>query len=124
MLFVFAAAPQAVMDDWYFQMYYDDLPVWGFIGKVRSSSNGSSRAATGVAQQHADLSSSYGRKHRRQQAMARRQQPQLRTHRECSAAGWGGTDSAKVQRDLKQQRLAAIAAAKPGGLCSNQRAAV
>ncbi len=21
-------------DDWYFQMYYDDLPVWGFIGKV------------------------------------------------------------------------------------------
>eukprot|EP00878_Enallax_costatus_P011698 GHUV01012213.1.p1 GENE.GHUV01012213.1~~GHUV01012213.1.p1 ORF type:complete len:157 (+),score=23.99 GHUV01012213.1:127-597(+) len=25
---------KAVMDDWYFQMYYDDLPVWGFIGKV------------------------------------------------------------------------------------------
>jgi hypothetical protein len=25
---------QAVRDDWYFQMYYDDLPVWGFIGKV------------------------------------------------------------------------------------------
>jgi hypothetical protein len=25
---------QAVKDDWYFQMYYDDLPVWGFIGKV------------------------------------------------------------------------------------------
>lgn len=25
---------QAVMDDWYFQMYYDDLPVWGFIGKM------------------------------------------------------------------------------------------
>eukprot|EP00882_Tetradesmus_deserticola_P008078 GHRQ01008508.1.p1 GENE.GHRQ01008508.1~~GHRQ01008508.1.p1 ORF type:complete len:612 (+),score=239.25 GHRQ01008508.1:279-2114(+) len=25
---------RAVMDDWYFQMYYDDLPVWGFIGKV------------------------------------------------------------------------------------------
>ena len=21
-------------DDWYFQMYYDDLPVWGFVGKV------------------------------------------------------------------------------------------
>jgi hypothetical protein len=33
----FAAAMQAVMDDWYFQMYYDDLPVWGFIGKVCSS---------------------------------------------------------------------------------------
>lgn len=26
--------PQAVEDDWYFQMYYDDLPVWGFIGKT------------------------------------------------------------------------------------------
>ena len=26
--------PQAVKDDWYFQMYYDDLPVWGFIGKM------------------------------------------------------------------------------------------
>jgi hypothetical protein len=26
--------PQAVEDDWYFQMYYDDLPVWGFIGKM------------------------------------------------------------------------------------------
>lgn len=25
---------QAVQDDWYFQMYYDDLPVWGFIGKM------------------------------------------------------------------------------------------
>lgn len=25
---------QAVKDDWYFQMYYDDLPVWGFIGKM------------------------------------------------------------------------------------------
>jgi hypothetical protein len=25
---------QAVEDDWYFQMYYDDLPVWGFIGKM------------------------------------------------------------------------------------------
>eukprot|EP00197_Chlamydomonas_leiostraca_P002553 CAMPEP_0202857270 /NCGR_PEP_ID=MMETSP1391-20130828/278_1 /ASSEMBLY_ACC=CAM_ASM_000867 /TAXON_ID=1034604 /ORGANISM="Chlamydomonas leiostraca, Strain SAG 11-49" /LENGTH=606 /DNA_ID=CAMNT_0049536053 /DNA_START=73 /DNA_END=1893 /DNA_ORIENTATION=+ len=24
----------AVEDDWYFQMYYDDLPVWGFIGKM------------------------------------------------------------------------------------------
>jgi transmembrane 9 superfamily protein 1 len=26
---------QAVEEDWYFQMYYDDLPVWGFIGKVQ-----------------------------------------------------------------------------------------
>ncbi|KAF5841346.1 hypothetical protein DUNSADRAFT_13422 [Dunaliella salina] len=24
----------AVREDWYFQMYYDDLPVWGFIGKM------------------------------------------------------------------------------------------
>ncbi|KIY94368.1 Putative phagocytic receptor 1b [Monoraphidium neglectum] len=24
----------AVRDDWYFQMYFDDLPVWGFVGKV------------------------------------------------------------------------------------------
>jgi len=23
-----------VRDDWYFQMYYDNLPVWGFVGKV------------------------------------------------------------------------------------------
>lgn len=25
---------RAVSEDWYFQMYYDDLPVWGFIGKM------------------------------------------------------------------------------------------
>ncbi|KAG1664039.1 hypothetical protein FOA52_010458 [Chlamydomonas sp. UWO 241] len=25
---------KAVKDDWYFQMYVDDLPVWGFIGKM------------------------------------------------------------------------------------------
>ena len=25
---------QAVKEDWYFQMYYDDLPIWGFMGKV------------------------------------------------------------------------------------------
>ena len=25
---------QAVEKDYYFQMYYDDLPIWGFIGKV------------------------------------------------------------------------------------------
>lgn len=24
---------RAVRDDWYIQMYYDDLPVWGFVGK-------------------------------------------------------------------------------------------
>lgn len=25
---------KAVKEDYYFQMYYDDLPIWGFIGKV------------------------------------------------------------------------------------------
>ena len=25
---------KAVADDYYFQMYYDDLPIWGFIGKM------------------------------------------------------------------------------------------
>lgn len=25
---------QAVQDDYYFQMFYDDLPIWGFIGKI------------------------------------------------------------------------------------------
>ena len=25
---------KAVKDDYYFQMYYDDLPIWGFIGKI------------------------------------------------------------------------------------------
>jgi hypothetical protein len=24
----------AVTKDYYFQMYYDDLPLWGFVGKV------------------------------------------------------------------------------------------
>ena len=24
----------AVRKDYYFQMYYDDLPIWGFIGKI------------------------------------------------------------------------------------------
>ena len=25
---------QAVREDYYFQMVYDDLPIWGFIGKL------------------------------------------------------------------------------------------
>ena len=25
---------KSVKDDYYFQMYYDDLPIWGFIGKI------------------------------------------------------------------------------------------
>ena len=24
----------AMQKDYYFQMYYDDMPIWGFIGKV------------------------------------------------------------------------------------------
>ena len=28
----------AVMNDYYFQMYYDDLPLWAFIGKVEEQS--------------------------------------------------------------------------------------
>jgi hypothetical protein len=27
-------ATQAVKGDWYFQFFYDDLPMWGFVGKV------------------------------------------------------------------------------------------
>jgi Endomembrane protein 70 len=29
-----ASFPQAVKEDYYFQMFYDDLPIWGFIGKL------------------------------------------------------------------------------------------
>lgn len=32
---------KAVRDDWYFQMYYDDLPFWGFIGKMEKILKGS-----------------------------------------------------------------------------------
>ncbi|PQP99172.1 transmembrane 9 superfamily member 5 [Prunus yedoensis var. nudiflora] len=28
----------AIVNDFYFQMYYDDLPVWGFVGKVEDES--------------------------------------------------------------------------------------
>ena len=28
----------AIANDFYFQMYYDDLPLWGFIGKVEEQS--------------------------------------------------------------------------------------
>eukprot|EP01025_Chloroclados_australasicus_P021661 TRINITY_DN2271_c0_g1_i1.p1 TRINITY_DN2271_c0_g1~~TRINITY_DN2271_c0_g1_i1.p1 ORF type:complete len:602 (-),score=61.60 TRINITY_DN2271_c0_g1_i1:553-2358(-) len=28
---------RAVKEDWYFQMFYDDLPLWGFIGKVEKT---------------------------------------------------------------------------------------
>lgn len=28
------APPQAVKEDYYFQMFYDDLPIWGFVGKI------------------------------------------------------------------------------------------
>eukprot|EP00884_Botryococcus_braunii_P021685 jgi/Botrbrau1/81/Bobra.0022s0071.1 len=28
---------KAVREDYYFQMYYDDLPIWGFIGKVEKA---------------------------------------------------------------------------------------
>lgn len=27
-------SPQALEADYYFNMFYDDLPIWGFIGKV------------------------------------------------------------------------------------------
>ncbi|XP_024034920.1 transmembrane 9 superfamily member 5 isoform X2 [Citrus clementina] len=29
---------KAVADDFYFQMYYDDLPIWGYIGKIEDGS--------------------------------------------------------------------------------------
>lgn len=29
---------QAVESDYYFQMFYDDLPIWGFIGKLEKVS--------------------------------------------------------------------------------------
>lgn len=28
------AAPQAIQNDYYFQFFYDDLPIWGYVGKV------------------------------------------------------------------------------------------
>eukprot|EP01023_Acetabularia_acetabulum_P020115 TRINITY_DN2036_c0_g1_i1.p1 TRINITY_DN2036_c0_g1~~TRINITY_DN2036_c0_g1_i1.p1 ORF type:complete len:602 (+),score=71.18 TRINITY_DN2036_c0_g1_i1:212-2017(+) len=31
------ALRKAVKDDWYFQMFFDDLPLWGFIGKVEKT---------------------------------------------------------------------------------------
>eukprot|EP00245_Coleochaete_scutata_P002916 TRINITY_DN14158_c0_g1_i1.p1 TRINITY_DN14158_c0_g1~~TRINITY_DN14158_c0_g1_i1.p1 ORF type:complete len:653 (-),score=99.92 TRINITY_DN14158_c0_g1_i1:950-2722(-) len=34
---------EAVKNDYYFQMYYDDLPIWGFIGKVDIPQEGESR---------------------------------------------------------------------------------
>lgn len=30
----------AVKNDYYFQMYYDDLPIWGFVGKVENANKG------------------------------------------------------------------------------------
>ena len=30
---------RAVKDDYYFQMYYDDLPIWGFVGKIEKILN-------------------------------------------------------------------------------------
>lgn len=32
--FTILSCTQAVKDDWYYQMYYDDLPVWSFVGHV------------------------------------------------------------------------------------------
>jgi len=34
---------EAVKNSYYFQMYYDDLPLWGFIGKVEKESNTNQR---------------------------------------------------------------------------------
>uniref|UniRef100_A0A0D6QSK4 Transmembrane 9 superfamily member n=1 Tax=Araucaria cunninghamii TaxID=56994 RepID=A0A0D6QSK4_ARACU len=31
---------EAVKNDYYFQMYYDDLPIWGFIGKIENENKG------------------------------------------------------------------------------------
>lgn len=33
---IFICCCQAVLDDFYFQMYYDNLPIWGFIGALHS----------------------------------------------------------------------------------------
>lgn len=35
---------QAVKDDWYYQMYYDDLPVWSFVGHVEKEFKAGSAA--------------------------------------------------------------------------------
>ena len=32
---------QAVREDYYFQMFYDDLPIWGFIGRLDPEKAGS-----------------------------------------------------------------------------------
>ena len=34
----FPLASQAVREDYYFQMFYDDLPIWGFVGKMEKIS--------------------------------------------------------------------------------------
>lgn len=31
---------EAVKNDYYFQMYYDDLPIWGFVGKIENENKG------------------------------------------------------------------------------------
>lgn len=36
----------AILSDLYFQMYYDDLPLWGFIGKVEVENMGLSEGGT------------------------------------------------------------------------------
>ena len=38
----------AVMKDYYFQMYYDDLPIWGFIGKREKEDKDPSEIKYGV----------------------------------------------------------------------------
>lgn len=39
-----AAFRQAVQHDYYFQMYYDDLPIWGFVGRVEKITGASNAA--------------------------------------------------------------------------------
>jgi hypothetical protein len=63
---------QAVRDDWYFQMYYDNLPVWGFIGKVGGGGPGSSSSSSSSSSR-GDSSSQGAR--RRQQQQEQQEQP-------------------------------------------------
>jgi hypothetical protein len=54
-----SSVPQAVEDDWYFQMYYDDLPVWGFIGKVEQIIKGGQKELRYLIFTHVDFEIKY-----------------------------------------------------------------
>ena len=72
---------KAVKDDYYFQMYYDDLPIWGFIGKIEKILKPGAPEMRYYLFTHVHFDISYNRDRGRRDQREHRSAPHRRHHR-------------------------------------------